>query len=75
MSGTIQTHPYTKTYDEARRSLGRQEQYIELYKPLLSEQELQTNQKIVANLKEIISLIPEEYHLTKHQVKVQKEGK
>jgi hypothetical protein len=73
MSGHLSIHPYIKTFDECLRSMKRQQQYLSMHGSLLDESDRYKAEKIVELLDKVISYIPQEYKLTKHDLRKLKE--
>ena len=69
MAGTLQQHPYYKTYDEIQRSAKRMQTYLRMNELLLSAKEHDDINMMVEKMEEILDLVPDMYRVTKHFLK------
>lgn len=73
MAGHLQISPFIKSYDEILRSKKRQQTYLDLNGHLLSEPDRLKLERLIEHLDKALTYIPEEYKLTKHDLRKQKD--
>ena len=66
MPGHLQTHPYTKSFDELQRSIKRMENYLDMNHLILSDDDKESIQIMIEGMEKAVRQIPEQFRVTRH---------
>lgn len=66
MAGTLQKHPYFKSYDELQRSQKRMNTYLDINSHILSDEEQESIRIMLEGIEKALRQVPQDYRITKH---------